>query len=92
MPESNDTDAIAELLTLTLTVDERGARIYRNSLGQRHRQYGPAVIYYNGTTYWYLNGKFHRTDGPAIERANGGKSWWLNGQLLSEKEFHDRLK
>ena len=86
---TEQSDAIAELLTLTVEVNKQGARIYRNSLGQLHRQYGPAVIYYNGTTYWCLNDQIHRVDGPAIEWANGDKSWWLNGEPFTEKEFHD---
>ena len=92
MTDSNDADAIAELLTLTVEVNERGARIYRNSLGQRHRVHGPAVECADGTKAWCLNGLRHREDGPAIEWGNGRKSWWLNGKHLSEEEFHDRTK
>ena len=76
----DSSDAIAELLTLTLTVDQWGDRIYRNSNGQKHRQHGPAVECADGTKSWFLNGELHRVDGPAIEWANGDKSWWLNGQ------------
>ena len=78
MNESND--AVAELLTLTLTVDQWGDRIYRNSSGQRHRIWGPAVEYPDGTRMWYQNDQPHRTDGPAVECADGYKEWWLNGQ------------
>ena len=92
MTDSNDADAIAELLTLTVEVNERGARIYRNSLGQRHRVHGPAVECADGTKSWYQNGQRHRTDGPAIEWPDGARAWYLDGQPLSEKEFHDRLK
>ena len=84
---TEQSDAIAELLTLTVEVNKQGTRIYRNSLGERHRVHGPAVIYYNGTTYWCLNDQIHRIDGPAIEYATGTRVWYLNGQQLSEEEF-----
>ena len=56
MTDSND--ALVELLTLTVTVDKHGTRQYSNSLGQPHRQHGPAVIWTNGTKEWWLNGTF----------------------------------
>ena len=77
---NDSSDALAELLTLTVTVNEHGTRIYRNPMGQTHRQHGPAVEFANGTKSWWLNGLRHRIDGPAIEMANGSKAWWLNGQ------------
>ena len=90
MMDSNDD--LAELLTLTLEVDEFGTRIYRNSVGLLHRIHGPALECANGAKYWYLNDRPHRTTGPAIEWADGDKSWYLDGEQLTEREFHDRLK
>ena len=90
MNESND--AVAELLTLTVEVNNYGTRTYRNSSDQLHRRYGPAVECLNGTKVWYINSKLHRTTGPAIEWPDGARAWYLDGQPLSEKEFHDRLK
>ena len=40
--------------------------------------------YWNGTKYWYLNGRYHRLDGPACEYANGDKEWFQNGQRHNE--------
>ena len=77
---SDSSDALAELLTLTLGVDNQGTCTYRNSSGQRHRIWGPAVEYPDGTRMWYQNDQPHRTDGPAVECADGYKEWWLNGQ------------
>ena len=37
-------------------------------------------IKYNGSQYWYLNGKYHREDGPAIIYADGDQRWYKNGQ------------
>ena len=78
---TDSSDALAELLTLVLTVNEFGTRVYRNSQGLWHRVHGPAVEWADGTRRWYLNGNIHRTDGPAIERADGHKCWCLNDQI-----------
>ena len=88
----DSSDALAELLTLTLEVDEFGTRIYRNSVGLLHRIHGPALECANVAKYWYLNDRPHRTTGPAVEWADGDKSWYLDGEQLTEREFHDRLK
>ena len=78
---TDSSDALAELLTLTLTVDQWGDRIYRNSQGLRHRVHGPAIECADGDKEWYLDGQHHRTDGPAVERSNGDQYWCLNDQL-----------
>ena len=59
--------------------DEDGVRRYLNQAGQRHRVDGPAVIWPDGSLFWYQNGVLHREDGPAVTYTNGDKSWWLNG-------------
>ena len=89
MTDSND--ALAELLTLTLTVDQWGTRRYRNSLGELHRIHGPAIERANGYKSWWLNGRLYRTTGPAIDPFNGYKAWYLNGKHLTEREFHKRF-
>ena len=76
---NDSSDALAELLTLTVTVDKLGTRIYRNSHDQIHRRLGPAIEYPDGTRMWYLDGQRHRTTGPAIEYTNGDKAWFLDG-------------
>ena len=89
---NDSSDALAELLTLTLTVDEFGTRFYSNSQGLWHRVHGPAVIRADGYTSWWLNGRPHRTTGPAAEWPDGYTSWCLDGKQLTEEEFHERLK
>ena len=85
MNESNPSDQeLAELLTLTVSVNERGTTTYCNHLGHKHRIHGPAVITSTGNRYWYQNGQLHRTDGPAIEGTDGSQFWYLNGQLHRE--------
>ena len=90
MNESND--AVAELLTLTVEVNNYGTRTYRNSSGELRRHHVPAVEWANGDTHWYINSKLHRTTGPAVEYADGDTRWFLDGKCLTEKEFHDGLK
>lgn len=68
-------DSLAELLTLTCEVDEWGAIRYRNSEGELHRVCGPAVIYPDGSEWWYQRGQIHREDGPAAMRCAG--IWWV---------------
>ena len=53
----SETDgSLAELLTLTREVDADGTIRYRNSKGERHRVWGPAVIRPNGDRYWFHEG------------------------------------
>ena len=72
-------EQVFEALKYNIEVDDDGTRRYYNSAGQLHRTDGPAVIWSDGTKYWYQNNHLHRTDGPAIEYANGAKMWFQNG-------------
>ena len=85
-------DALAELLTLTVEVNDYGTTYYRNHLGHCHRIHGPAVITSCGTRYWYLDGKRHRVHGPAMEHPEGLKRWYLDGWRFSEREYNERVK
>ena len=51
--------------------------------GKTHRENDqPAIIYPNGTKYWYQHDKRHRDgDKPAVECANGTKYWYQHGEL-----------
>ena len=72
--------AVFESLKYRIEVNEYGIHKYYNSANKLHRDNGPAVIWADGTKFWYQNGLRHRTDGPAIEWANGTKEWFQNGQ------------
>lgn len=51
--------------------------------GQLHRIGGPALIRFNGSKYWFKNGKVHRDDGgPAEIWADGFKAWRQDGKLI----------
>lgn len=36
----------------------------------------PAVVYADGTQWWYREGQVHRDNGPAVVHANGVEEWW----------------
>lgn len=45
--------------------------------GQLHSEAdAPAVVYADGTQWWYHEGKVHRDGAPAIIFANGVEEWW----------------
>lgn len=44
----------------------------------------PAVIYKDGTKWWYRNGKIHRDNGPAVVWWNGVEEWWQNNERHRE--------
>ena len=53
----------------------------RNKKGELHNTRGPAIIWYNGTVEYWVNGKPHRTDGPAYIGADGTVVYFQNGLL-----------
>ena len=73
--------ALFEALALECRVDEYGTVRYYNTLGQRHRVYGPAVMYADGRIEWYQNAQRHRPDGPAAVWPDSFRAWWQNGRL-----------
>ena len=60
--------------------------------GKRHRENGPAIIWYNGHKEWCIDGKLHREDGPAIECTDGRVYWYLNGKQVTEEEVMNPKK
>ena len=74
-----EAEKLLELLALELEIDEEGTCRYRLN-GLLHRQWGPAVIFENGTEIWYQQGKRHRLAGPAIIWYSGELEYWLDGQ------------
>ena len=49
-----------------------------------HNEYGPTIVYSNGTKECYINGKLHNEYGPALVYADGTKRWYLYGKLHNE--------
>jgi len=63
-------------------INEYGDMFWYNKYGELHRAEDlPALIYSDGTKYWYKNGKQHRDgDKPATIWPCGSKYWYKNGQ------------
>jgi hypothetical protein len=40
----------------------------------------PAVVYADGTEWWYHEGRVHREGGPAVRFANGVEEYWQHNQ------------
>jgi hypothetical protein len=64
-----------------------GVRQWLNTKGEFHRLDGPAVVWTNGDTSWWIDDQLHRLDGPAVEWQGIAKAWWIVGDEFSEKEF-----
>jgi hypothetical protein len=58
--------------------------VYFNQQGCLHREDGPAVVYNNGTVFYYKDGRRHREDGPAAEFADGMVVYYINGHIHRE--------
>ena len=73
-------------------ISSNGTKQWYNEHDQLHRTDGPAIIYPNGTQYWYINGTPHRLDGPAIESQDGTQYWYIHGNQLTEAEYYDIIQ
>ena len=72
-------------------VYENGTTYWRDKKERLHRLNGPAVIYADGSKFYYHHGKLNRLDGPAVVYADGRKEWWINGVLYTEVDFHKKV-
>ena len=56
----------------------------------------PAMIYDNGTKYWYKDGLVHRDNNlPAVIRSNRYNSYYKNNKhywFINNKEYHDKTE
>ena len=81
-----------------LEVYPGGGHWWLNSAGMFHRvdengvQDGPAVIWYDGTQAWFLNGKHHRLDGPAYIYLDGSQEWFLDDVPLTHQEWTQDIR
>ena len=44
----------------------------------------PAVVYADGTRWWYDGGHVHRDGGPAVIHSNGVEEWWWHNRRHRE--------
>jgi hypothetical protein len=70
-----------------LTIDQYGTKVWKLPNGICHREDGPAIEYFDGDKFWYINGELHREDGPAVVYPNGFKCWYLSGIEYTEQEY-----
>ena len=62
-------------------IDKNEIGIYYKLDDKCHRSDGPAMIYNDGSEFWFVNGKLHRLDGSAVIRKNNYNGWYKNGKL-----------
>jgi len=63
--------------------------VYYNQQGQRHREDGPAVIWYNkggsiGNEWYFINDQRHREDGPADISYNNDGSIFIESYYIND--------
>ena len=56
-----------------------GATIHLQD-GKLHNEHGPAILYENGHTEFWVNGDKHHDHGPAVILIDGTHKWYLNGK------------
>ena len=59
-------------------------RIDRKVNRKLHCEDGPATIWPDGSTEWWINDKLHREGGPAVSYIGGDDEWWRHGELHRE--------
>lgn len=59
--------------------------IYRNELGELHREDGPAIESEKGKS-WFKNNKRHNANGPAVINEWGHQEYWLEGVHYDNRE------
>lgn len=69
-------------------VDKYGDQYWYDKDGKVHRDGRPAVIYSDGTRFWFQHGKRHRTDGPAEIWPDNTGWWYLNGKRYTFDEWY----
>ena len=60
-----------------------------------HNPYGPAIIWKDGSKFYYIEDRLHRLDGPAVTFVGGNHEYWINGERFGKEEFEyhpERLK
>ena len=53
--------------------------------GHYHREDGPAIVWPNGTQWWFSHGGYHFAHGPSDLYADGALRWYEDRQLLRER-------
>ena len=59
---------------------------WRDDEGRRHREDGPAVVWPDGTQYWFNHGRYHFAHGPSDLYASGSLRWYEDGRHLRRRD------
>ena len=76
---------------ITKTI-ENNHIVYRNDKGQYHNINAPALIWNDGSEWYYENGQLHNLHGPAIVDKFGNKGYFINGMEFSERNYYGRIR
>ena len=70
-------------------IDEYGAKIWKNSEGQIHRDGDlPAIIESDGYCAWYQNGLRHRDNNlPAVIWPDNFCDWYIHGVCIKFEDY-----
>lgn len=72
---------------IELIIDRDGYKEFRlKSNHNLHNTNGPAIVYPDGSNWFYRDGKLHNLKGPAANWSNGSKEYWVNGRLHRRNE------
>jgi hypothetical protein len=84
---------LAEMVDPPNHVEEDGTKNWRSETGGLHRDYGlPAVIWDDGTCWWYQRGNVHRDqDRPAVVHPDGYRLWYREGHEQRENGAPTRV-
>jgi hypothetical protein len=66
---------------------EYNDRIEYHLNGRLHRDNGPAIIYNDGSEYWFQYDRLHNTNGPAIILPFGMKRYYINDKQYSLNDY-----
>lgn len=73
------------------TVDDTGATCWFNADGEYHRDDGPAIIWKDGSEFWYQYDRCHNINGPAARWTESNSvSWHIDGMKISFEEWCKR--
>ena len=59
-----------------------------------HNPYDPAIIWKNGSKFYFINGKSHRLDGPPKIYTDGQGTYYINNKEIgnTKQEFYNNIK
>ena len=73
--------------------DDFGIIFYcKKNTGIWHNPYGPALLWKDGSKFYFIEGKRHRLDGPARIYSNCEEVYYINDEWLTKEEFETHPK